>query len=52
MYGTENEVANRLPSFHSDGEVLLSADVVDSLSHMLNTNHKYVHTFKTAEEID
>nr|KAJ0207810.1 hypothetical protein LSAT_V11C500278750 [Lactuca sativa] len=48
---TENEVANRLHSFHGEGEVLLSADVVDSLSHMLHTHNEYVRTFKTAKEI-
>lgn len=51
MCDTENEVANRLHSFHGEGEVLLSADVVDSLSHMLHTHNEYVRTFKTAKEI-
>ncbi|CAI9296553.1 unnamed protein product [Lactuca saligna] len=44
------KVANRLRSFH-DGEVLLSAEVVESLSHMLRTHNEYVRTFKTAKEI-
>nr|KAJ0207464.1 hypothetical protein LSAT_V11C500259650 [Lactuca sativa] len=51
MCDTENEVANRFHSFHGEGEVLLSADVVDSLSHMLHTHNEYVRTFKTAKEI-
>ncbi|CAI9303567.1 unnamed protein product [Lactuca saligna] len=51
MCDTENEVANRLHSFHGEGKVLLSADVVDSLSHMLHTHNEYVRTFKTAKEI-
>ncbi|XP_052625048.1 uncharacterized protein LOC111889939 [Lactuca sativa] len=50
MCDTENEIANRLRSFH-DGEVLLSAEVVESLSHMLRTHNEYVRTFKTAKEI-
>ncbi|CAI9299221.1 unnamed protein product [Lactuca saligna] len=51
MCDTENEVANRLHSFHGEGEVLLSADVVDSFSQMLNTHNEYIRTFKTAKEI-
>ncbi|XP_023747382.1 uncharacterized protein LOC111895527 [Lactuca sativa] len=51
MCDTENEVANRLHSFHGEGEVLLSADVVDSLSHMLHKHNEYIRTFKTAKEI-
>lgn len=51
MCDTENEIANRLHSFHGKDDMVLSVEFIDSLSHMLDTQNEYVRTFKTAKEI-
>ena len=52
MCDDENEISNRLCSFRTNGDVVFSVDVINSLSHMLDTHNEYVRTFKTARDMD
>ncbi|KAL7607546.1 hypothetical protein Lser_V15G15147 [Lactuca serriola] len=51
MCDDENEISNRLRSFHTNGDVVFSVDVINSLSRMLDTHNEYVCTFKTARDM-
>lgn len=51
MCGTENELSNMLTSFYGEGDVVLFADVVNSLTQMLYTHNEYVRTFRIAKEV-
>nr|KAJ0193558.1 hypothetical protein LSAT_V11C800431000 [Lactuca sativa] len=51
MCDDENEISNILHAFRTNGDVVFSVDVINSLSHMLDTNNEYVRTFKIARDM-
>lgn len=47
IYDTENEVANRLESFHRSGHGL-RADIVENFINILDEHNELVQLFRTA----